>query len=211
MYRANPDELDFEDELAGAVSLLEGAVGKRIKKKLKKAVKVVATGGLAAVPMAAKKIKKTKLAKKVKAVAKKAGAALGVKVAIAKPKPAPKAPPKPKPAAAKPSVAPKAVVKVSPAAAKTFAKVASIKPSDCRSMDEMAALVTAQLVAKLGPPLSEANKRLRLAELQRTATYEHNRLMTDSEFRRLVLDNLMNKAANGNTSCERTIRVLMGR
>lgn len=209
MYSPNPHELNFEDELGGRL-------GKKIKKKLKKAVAVVATGGLAAAPMLIKKAKKAKVAKaaaKVKAVAAKAGQALGVKVAITPkakiaPKPAAKAAPRPAP---KPAVIPANVVRVTPKAAQTLAKVATKTAGDCTCMNDMVKLVTAQLVAKLGGPLATANKHLKLAELQREATYEHKKLMTDQEFRRKVMELLTLRAANGNQSCERTVRVLMNR
>ena len=204
MFRANAHELDFEDDMS---ELGAGRIGKKIKKKLKKVGKafaVVSTGGLAAAPMLGKKLKKAKVvqkAKKALSVAKKAGAALGVNVSVkAKAKPAVKA-------AVKAALPPKAT----PRLVKAVTKVATKTAGDCKSMDEMAKLVAAQLVAKLGPPLTDANKILRKFELQRQATYEHKRLMTDEDFRRNVLSHLTAKAANGNQSCERTIRVLMGR
>lgn len=75
----------------------------------------------------------------------------------------------------------------------------------------MAARVAAMLAKSLGGPLASANKALKLAELQRQATYEHNKLMTDSEFRKKVLAALTVAASNGNSQCQRTIRVLVGR
>jgi len=205
MFRANAHHLDFEDELEEELGA--GRIGKKIKKKLKKVGKafaVVSTGGLAAAPMLAKKLKKgkaAKVAKKALTVAKKAGAALGVNVSVkgkVAAKPATKA-------------AAKLPPRATPALVKAVTKVASKTAGDCKSMDEMAKLVAAQLVAKLGPPLSDSNKILRKMELQNQATYEHKRLMTDEEFRKKVLSHLTTKAANGNQSCERTIRVLMGR
>jgi hypothetical protein len=75
----------------------------------------------------------------------------------------------------------------------------------------LAAQVGATLVAKLGKPLDDANKQLQLADLQRTATYEHNKLMADSEFRKKVLTGIANLAAAGNAECSRTVRVLMSK
>lgn len=74
-----------------------------------------------------------------------------------------------------------------------------------------AAKVAALLVKKLGGPLSSANKALKLAELQRQATYEHKKLMTDGDFRKKVLGAITTLAATGDAGCERTIRVLVGR
>ena len=117
---------------------------------------------------------------------------------------------------------PKAAAAVKPkAAAKTPATIAgaasaaakALKPaaSGSCSANGDAAKVGALLVAKLSGPLGEANKRLKLAEIQRTATSEHNRLMQDSEFRKKVLAGITNLALNGNAACERTVRVLIGR
>lgn len=75
----------------------------------------------------------------------------------------------------------------------------------------LAAKVAALLVSKLGGPLNEANKALRLADLQRTATYEHKKLMSDSDFRKKVLAGISLAAAGGNADCQRTIRVLVQR
>ena len=91
------------------------------------------------------------------------------------------------------------------------AKAAGYKPSKCACDKNEAAKVGALLVSKLGGPLSEANKLLKLAELQRTATYEHKKLMSDAEFRKTVLQGIANMAANGDGACTRTIRVIMGR
>jgi hypothetical protein len=79
------------------------------------------------------------------------------------------------------------------------------------SDNALAAQVGATLVAKLGKPLDDANKQLQLADLQRTATYEHNKLMADSEFRKKVLTGIANLAAAGNAECSRTVRVLMSK
>lgn len=85
--------------------------------------------------------------------------------------------------------------------------------SSCAKSDDnaLAAKVGAMLAKSLGGPLSDANKALKLAELQRTATYEHNKLMADAEFRKKVLAGLAIAAARGNERCMRTIRVLVGR
>lgn len=185
------DEIDFE--------LGAGKIRKKLKKAVKKigkGIAVVGTGGLAGAAMLAKKkAAKSKIAKKAKSVAAKAKAVLGVKATS---KPAPKAKPAAKKAPAK--AAPKIVKAVQ-------AKTAS----QCCDKNELAALVAAKLVAQLGPPLDAANKVLKRFELQNTATYEHKKLMSDADFRREVLTRLATKAANGNTSCERTIRVIMGR
>jgi hypothetical protein len=97
---------------------------------------------------------------------------------------------------------------------KLFKKVkAAFKPSLTVNGDDNAAAaqVGAVLVAKLGGPIDSANKSLQLAELQRTATYEHNKLMADSEFRKKVLAGIANLAAAGNAECSRTVRVLMSK
>lgn len=174
------DEIDFE---LGA-SAKKKKRGK-VRKKLKKAFAVVATGGVAGAAMLGKK-KKGKVAKKARAVVAKA------KKVAAKAKTALRAP------------------KASPAA-RTVARVQAKTAAQCCDKDELARLVTAQLVAKLGPPLDAANRVLALFQLQNTATYEHKKLMTDDNFRRQVLTKLARGAANGNASCERTIRVIMGR
>jgi len=75
----------------------------------------------------------------------------------------------------------------------------------------LAAKVAAMLVAKLGGPLAEANKALKLADLQRTATFEHKKLMSDADFRKKVLAGIAQAASEGNASCQRTIRVLVQR
>lgn len=180
------NELDFEDDLVEELGAApKGKKAKRkerrkkILKKVGKGVAAIATGGLSLAPTVAKKLKKTAVGKKAKAVISGALHAAGSGVA-------------------------------SKPAARVLAKVATKTAGDCRNMDELAKLVAAQLVAKLGPPIQEANRALKLAELQREATYEHKRLMTDSEFRRKVLGHLTAKAALGNASCERTIRVIMG-
>lgn len=178
------DEIDFE--------LGAGKVRKKVKKafkKIGKGIAVTATGGLAGAAMLAKKkAGKTKLGKKAKSLAAKAKAALTVKTT-------PKLSP-----TAKPAKAPRIVKTVQ---AKTAGQ--------CCDKDELAKLVAAKLVAQLGPPLDAANKVLKRFELQNTATYEHKKLMSDADFRREVLTRLARGAANGNASCERTIRVIMGR
>ena len=84
--------------------------------------------------------------------------------------------------------------------------------ADARSNDNaLAAKVGAMLVKQLGGPLSDANKALQLAELQRQATYEHKKLMGDAEFRKKVLTGIATVAAKGDAGCQRTIRVLVGR
>lgn len=87
----------------------------------------------------------------------------------------------------------------------------SCKKSDCASTNAMAARVAADLVKRFGGPLGEINRALAFADTQRQATYEHQRLMSDSEFRRKVLGGIALQAGNGNPACERTIRVIMGR
>jgi hypothetical protein len=102
--------------------------------------------------------------------------------------------------------------------AKTGKLFKKLKPSFSASIsggsdsdNALAAQVGATLVAKLGKPLDDANKQLQLADLQRTATYEHNKLMADSEFRKKVLTGIANLAAAGNAECSRTVRVLMSK
>lgn len=87
----------------------------------------------------------------------------------------------------------------------------STSRGSCKTDNALAAKMAAMLAAKLGTPLSEANRALKLAELQRQATYEHNRLMTDSEFREKVLKALAMGAAGGDAQCQRTVRVIMAR
>lgn len=77
--------------------------------------------------------------------------------------------------------------------------------------NEIAAKVAALLVAKLGGPINEANKAIKLAELQREATYEHRKLMTDADFRKTVLEAITKLAVDGDRNCQRTIKVLVGR
>lgn len=85
------------------------------------------------------------------------------------------------------------------------------KSKPCKADNALAAKVAAVLVAKLGGPLNQANKALRLADLQRTATYEHKRLMSDADFRKKVIAGLTSMAAAGDVGCKRTIQVLVGR
>ena len=186
------DKLDFEEEMA---SELAGPIGKKIKKKLKKAVGAVVTGGASlAIKGIKKKVSKSKVgkaAKKVVSTAKslvaKSKASTPVKKLSAKS--SPKAP-----AAAK----------------KIIKKVAAKTAGDCSCKDDMAKLVAAKLVSQLGPPLDSANKILAKMELQRQATYEHNILMRDHEFRRRVLEHIATKARGGNRSCQRTLSFLRG-
>jgi hypothetical protein len=205
-YCPNVGELDFEGELgASPKKKKKKKVGGKLKKAFKKVGKglaVVSTGGLAAVAMtkAGKKvIGKVKKSKAGKAIAK-AGKALGIK-AKAKVK-----------AKLKPKAAPKRLApspKISKPAAKTLKKVMTKTAADCGSKDELASLVAAQLAASLGPKLDSANALLAQFDLQRQATYEHQKLMTDSDFRRQVLSKLALGAANGNDACQKTIRVIM--
>lgn len=90
---------------------------------------------------------------------------------------------------------------------------AALAASGISRSDEnaMAAKVGALLVKKLGGPLGQANKALQLAELQRTATYEHKKLMENANFRKKVLTGIASIAAKGDPGCQRTIRVLVGR
>jgi hypothetical protein len=81
----------------------------------------------------------------------------------------------------------------------------------CKGNNALAAKVATVLVAKLGGPLGQANKALKLAALQREATYEHKALMSNAEFRKKVLSGINKMAANGDLNCQRTIRVLVGR
>ncbi len=104
----------------------------------------------------------------------------------------------------------KAAAKKKPAPKKAKASAKPKTKNTCGTNAE-AAKVAALLVSKLGGPLNEANKALRLAELQRQATFEHKKLMSDGEFRKKVLTGITTLAAEGNGACERTIRVLVGR
>lgn len=87
----------------------------------------------------------------------------------------------------------------------------SKKPKKTDCSNALASQVGARLVAKLGKPLSEANKMLKLAELQREATFEHKKLMSDADFRKKVLAGIAVRAGAGDSACQKTIRVLIGR
>ena len=89
--------------------------------------------------------------------------------------------------------------------------VKKAKASRKSSDNALAAKVAADLVGKLGGPLAEANKALKLAELQRTATYEHTKLMKDADFRKKVLAGIASLAAHGDEGCQRTIKVIVDR
>lgn len=237
MFKANPDEYDFEDEL-GAISASARVSTKRKKKKKKrkigrrfkkafkkigKAAAIIGTGGLAA-PALIKKSKLKKMGKKFgKAMAvigtgglaaapmlrkRKLGKKIAGKVRKAKGLFKPKKLKKTKPTA-KRKTAPRARPRATlPPIARAVQKVSA---SDCKNKDEMARIVAAKLMVTLGKPLSNANKILAKQELQNQATYEHKKLMSDADFRRKVLGLLTRKAANGNKTCERTIRVIMAR
>ncbi len=81
----------------------------------------------------------------------------------------------------------------------------------CGASNALASKVAAMLAVKLGSPLAQANRALKLAELQRQATYEHHKLMGDADFREKVLRALVNGAQLGDERCERTVRVIMAR
>lgn len=159
---------------------LAGRVGKKIKKKLKKAVGAVVTGGAS---LAIKAIKKKVSKSKVGKVAKKAVSTVKKLAA----KSSPKAP-----------IAAKKVIK----------KVQTKTAGQCTCKNDMAKLVAAKLVSQLGPPLNQANKILAKMELQRQATYEHQKLMSDHDFRRRVLEHIAIKARKGNRACQRTLGFL---
>ena len=204
-YTADLGHLDFDAELGAAPKKKKKKkkLGARIKKGLKKvgkAVAVVSTGGLAAVALkkkgAIKKaLKKTKLGKTVKkgvstlttAAKKKVVKAVAKKKVVAKAKAA----------------------GASPAAANTLAKVVTARAADCGSKSDVAKLVAAQLTAQLAPKINQANDLLAKFDLQRMATSEHRKLMSESDFRREVLSLLALQAANGNQSCQKAVRVIM--
>lgn len=96
-----------------------------------------------------------------------------------------------------------------PAKAKSGARKSS--SGACVGDNALAGRVAAMLVEKLGGPLGNVDAALKLAQLQRQATYEHNKLMGDADFRKKVLAALTAMAAMGDQSCTRTVRVLMGR
>ncbi len=180
------DRLDFEEEMAAE---LAGPIGKKIKKKLKGAVKAVATGGISlAVKGIKKKAQKSKLVKAGKKAVDTVKKVLAVKKSSEK-------------SLSKPAVK---------AAKKVIAKVATKTAGDCSCKDDMAKLVAAKLVSQLGPPIDEANKILNKFALQRQATYEHRKLMSDSEFRRKVLEHIAVKAKGGNKACRRTLSFFRG-
>lgn len=189
----------FDEELG--VSAKRKKRRAKIKKKLKKGLKGVAaisTGGLS---LAAPVLKKTKVGKKVlkglKAVAT-GGVSLAVKSKLAK-----------KVKKIIPKIKSGKLATAEGLKAKTtIRKVKAKKAGDCSCKNDMAKLVAAKMIAELGPPLNEANRALAKLELQRQATYEHKKLMTDAEFRRKVLGFIAGKAATGNKSARRTISCL---
>lgn len=109
----------------------------------------------------------------------------------------------------KKKAAPKKVAPKKAAPKKAAAKTTAKSSPSCNNAD--AAKIGALLTKTLGGPLDQANKALKLAQLQREATYEHQKLMGDAEFRKKVLSGLATLAADGNTACQRTIRVIMAR
>ncbi len=185
--------LDDELELGASKKKKKRKLGSKIKKGLK----VVASGGLS---LAAPALKKTKIGKKivkgVKALATGGISLIKDKKVAAKAKKAVKKV--------------KALVKKAPIkkAAKLVAKVQDMGASDCSSNDGLAKLVAAKIVSVFGPPLDESNKILAQMALQRQATYEHKKLMQDDEFRRKVLTHIASKARKGNCSCKRTLLAL---
>jgi hypothetical protein len=179
----------FDEELGAAPKKKKKT---KIGKKIGKALGAVATGGLS---LAAGKLKKTKAAKKVKAVAKKALGSVKAKVSA-----------KIKTPIAKLAAASMPQAKI--AAKAKIARVKTKKAGDCKCEDELVKLVSGKLVTELGPPLTQANQILAKMELQRQATYEHKKLMQDAEFKRKVLAFIAGKARNGNRSCQRTIGAL---
>jgi len=189
----------FDEEL--------GAAPKKAKKKKKvgKAFKAIATGGmsLAAKSKIGKKVAKSKVGKALKAVATG-----GVSLAVSATK---KKLAKTKVGKLASSIMPHA--KLPPKKAKASATVAAVKATtvgQCSCKNDMAQLVAAKLIAELGPPLTAANRALKKLEIQRQATYEHKKLMTDGEFRKKVLQFIAQKANGGNKSAKRTISCLRG-
>lgn len=195
-YTADLGLLDFDAEL-GAVpkkKKKKRKIGAKIKKGLKKVGKglaVVATGGLAAAAIKKKGAIKKALSKtKVAKALKKGAAAVGLTVKK-------KAAPKKRPVAKK--------------AAKTIAAVKSATAADCSSKSDLAKLVTAQLTATLAPKINQANDLLAKFDVQRMATSEHRRLMTDQDFRREVLSLLALNVAKGNVSARNAARIILQR
>lgn len=202
-FRVDRDILDFEDELGAAVGAtpkkkkkkkLGAKIGKAFK-KIGKVAAVIGTGGLAAAAPGIRKglkkaVLKTKVGRQVSGALKKGKAFLG-------------------------SPAKKLVTKKSASsprsAAKIIKKAVSKQACDCSNTGEIVKMVAAKLTATLGQPLNEANQILAKQEISRQATWEHKKLMTDADFRRKVLWYLSRKAANGNESCQRTVRVLMAK
>lgn len=165
---------------------------KKIGKKIGKAFKAVATGGfsLAADTKAGKKAQK-KLGKVGKAILTG-----GISLAVD---------------AAKKKKNRKKIGSAVKSAAKAVIERVKSKPAgSCTCQNDLAKTVAAKLVAELGPPLNAANRALAKFELQRKATYEHKKLMNDSDFRRKVLTFIATKAACGNKSAQRTITCLRG-
>lgn len=222
MYKADPGVLDFEDEL-GAIKASVSVSGPKKKKKKKAGAKlksafkkigkvaaVVATGGIAAAPM----LKKGKLGKKImakvkgkaKAVIPKIAGKVKAKLGLGgkllgkiKAKKAKKTAAKKKTTAKKPKLP-------------SIAKAVQKKPlSSCSNMEEMSKLVAAKLMVSLGTPVKSSNAILKKQDLQNQATYEHKKLMSDANFRRKVLTLLSKKAAEGNETCARTVRVIMAK
>lgn len=113
--------------------------------------------------------------------------------------------------AKKKKAASKPEAKAKPATAKSAADKKAA-PAKCPAADNaLAARVGAMLVERFGKPLTNVNKALELAAFQRQATYEHQKLVSDSDFRKTVMAGLTALAANGHPGCARTVSVLVGK
>lgn len=79
------------------------------------------------------------------------------------------------------------------------------------SQDMLVRGMMARISRQLMPSLKKANKYLRRADHQREATWEHNAIVGTDKFRRLVLKELARQARGGDSTCQRTVRVIMER
>ncbi len=197
---------DVYDEELGVTPKPKKKKKRKIGRKIGKAFKAIATGGMS---IAAEKAKKTKLGRKVMRTAgaiATGGLSVAAKKAKKKLRKVLKTPSAEKSIVAKLSAAGRPEAK--PVAKAVINRVKSKKAGECTCKSELVKLVAGKLVAELAPPLDSANKMLKKAELQRAATYEHQKLMRDAEFRRKVLEFISRKAKKGNRSCQRAIFAL---
>lgn len=191
----------FDEELGLEASIHKKKKHKKHKKfgrRLKRGLKAIATGGMSE---AARAAKKTKLGRKIMrgaAAVFTGGASEAIRAA------------KKKKLGRKVMRGAKSLISHEMRAKHYIDKIKSKPAGHCTCQNDLARTVAAKLVAELGPPLNEANRAIAKLELQRRATYEHQRLMNDADFKRKVLTFIAQKAANGNQSAKRTISCLRG-